>query len=281
MTGARRRGITLAEHIRLDTLDGHTFEVRPSIFHRMEEHWTGFADAEVLFYEPIMHRFDVCVTRELFDIEIGAKDEDDATADRRWESLLAAYPVPAPRADALPCMPRAASEEEIRIAYLTIGELPVHMAAPGDDWWEILDALGDTLRDVSEIIEALRNDDARGVGSGALLSGALIWPRLLGVHPRARGQRIGLQLLAHGLWALHRSTCDLAVLEAAAVRTEFDADEPEQSPESFRALCRHYARLGFKRWHARRKAHVRGGSIMLLELGDRGMQAWAGDRRLP
>jgi predicted N-acetyltransferase YhbS len=89
---------------------------------------------------------------------------------------------------------------------------------------------------------------------------------LLGVHPRARGQQIGLQLLAHALWSLVRSSSDLVVIEAAVVRTEFDAVTPEQSPEPFRALCRYYARLGFRRWYTRHKPTTWAGNVMVLEL---------------
>jgi hypothetical protein len=65
--------------------------------------------------------------------------------------------------------PRRASPIEIRLASLDVGELPVHMAAPGDDWDEILDAHGDMMRLVPPIIEALRDGD-----SAALLTDALI-----------------------------------------------------------------------------------------------------------
>jgi hypothetical protein len=92
MANARRRGITLKEHIRLDLPDGQTFEVEPSIFHWTEEHWVGFADAEILWCEPIMHRFDLCLTRELFEsgMRVQGRGLDEAVVDDRWEALRAA-----------------------------------------------------------------------------------------------------------------------------------------------------------------------------------------------
>jgi hypothetical protein len=54
-------------------------------------------------------------------------------------------------------------------------------------------------------------------------------------HPLMRGQGIGACLMAHALWAVQRSTSDLAILEAYPEKTIFETECP---PRNVRAVSK-------------------------------------------
>ncbi|MDB4893579.1 MAG: hypothetical protein JWL61_5434 [Gemmatimonadetes bacterium] len=265
----KRHRVVLNQYITLRFDDGIECAVTPSVIQTTSVEWGGLGDAEIISDDSVMHRFDVVVHRDIVE------DRTDAT----WQSMRDAYPVKASDSRDEGFRDNA---DEIWLAHLSIAEIPSHIVEQTSSWADTCDMLGDTLRWGMDIVESIADNVGRPYGQ-ALVEGALLWPQRLGVHPRARGQDIGIKLLAHALWALHRSRSDVAILEAAATTTYFDQVEKiEQTPESFRALCRYYGRLGFRRWFVKQRAHTNGGSIMVLRFGEDGIRAFheSGERLL-
>lgn len=262
----KRHRVVLSQVVTLRLDDGRVFEVSPNVIQTARVEWYGIADTEGLFDYGVTHRFDVVLERELFKIP-----RNDPDPDETWQSLRTAFKVKRVR-------PRPKdfrdSPGEIWLAYLEVAELPSHIVNQASFWADACDMMGDTLRWGIDIVDNI-SEGFDVWHEQALVEGALIWPRVLGVHPRARGQDLGIRLLAHALWALHRSSDDVAILEAAAISTYFDGKaKVEQTPASFRALCRYYGRLGFRRWFVKQRAESKGGSIMVLRLGEVGIRAF-------
>jgi hypothetical protein len=76
----------------------------------------------------------------------------------------------------------------------------------------------------------------------------------------------------NGLWMLQRSTSDFAVIEAAPVRSHFDAKAPGHPTSSVRALTAYYGRLGFLNCYPREKFGRVNAGLMYLPLGYGGMR---------
>lgn len=96
-------------------------------------------------------------------------------------------------------------------------------------------------------------------GIFALSGGSLLLCHRLEVHPAFRGQQIGLRLLTHGLWFLHRSDADRAVLEAVPLPPHMrrftqaqqltgkvTVAEKRIRARAVRSLVAYYEQIGFR-----------------------------------
>jgi GNAT superfamily N-acetyltransferase len=263
-----RRPVVVQPDVTLKLSGDRNVLVRSRIVQRTETEWFAFGDAECLWYEPISHRFDVIAGRPTLD---HIWDRDEEAGDALWEELRAACSLPAAtpaRGRDLPLQ----DEDDLWLAYLDVDELPAHMVAPDGNWAPIISALGERVADAYPIVDAIRHGAVPGFGV-PLIFGSLFIPQLLAVHPVARGQDLGLRLLAHALWALHRADGDVAIIQAMPAANLFEAKRPARPPESYARLVRYYSRIGFMRWRPRRRPHSPGGSVMVLPLGERGVTA--------
>jgi GNAT superfamily N-acetyltransferase len=269
----RQHPVVLRETLALRRPNGANVVVRPLVLHRLTAEWVGLGNPKHRAYLPLTHRFDLVVRRDALENSL---TEGDTPSDEEWEQYRALY-HPVQRAGRLTIgEPDREDPNELWLAHLDIAELPSRHVDQLGGWYQVCNAASATLRAALPLILEVQ-EDSSSKAPGALIDGALIWPKLLGVHPHVRGQDLGVQLLAHGLWALRRSTSDLAVLEAAAVRSHFDWQKPEQTRESLRALCRYYARLGFRRQYPRLPYSNEHSNLMWLPIGCTGVRAFLPD----
>lgn len=204
--------------------------------------WIGFGEGDHTG-SVIQREFAVAVEREsATSVLVGEEPSPIATPDG-WRTLLTPY--------ALAYSPEVLTADRLLVATLSTEEYPVSQlgAAARGSWFDWTDANGNER--IGAVVETWqRRRDAWRRQAGVelpLIDGSLHWFKHLGVHPRFRGQRLGLGLLHHALWSLRRADGDVAFLEARPYETEFDPGPVIPTERGVRALVRYYARLGFRR----------------------------------
>lgn len=220
--------------------------IHPRIIHNSHSEWDYGAQVEHLpDAGGISHEFELVVERAFEYPEVTEREWLDGNVDL-----------------ALDQMPSAVTPDRILLARLQLEEFPVHI---GDQcgWYDWFDGAGDER--MLEVLNTLQDGDVRNADF-ALYDGALIWLKELGVHPAARGQQVGLRLMGHALWQLHRTSSDVAVLQVGRIGTPFDKMPDELAPGTMTGLVRYYQRLGFKPWKARQNPEQHPGLIMYLPL---------------
>lgn len=133
---------------------------------------------------------------------------------------------------------------EVIVATTEIQQFPSRFQE-GDDtvWSEWLDSIDSDLSWVGCIADRIRDRSE----NGELLSGGhLFYISKLNVHPRFRGQKIGLRLLAHALLAVSHSTHDVTILIATDLPGLWDPRPREQTRKRAQSLARYYQQLGFR-----------------------------------
>lgn len=200
--------------------------IEPEIRHTLTQEWPG-AVAAGCFPDigGLPHRFDLVIRPDTLAFELGRHDPYDRRTADEWLDLMADYAL---------ASPEVLTEDAFVAARLEAQEYPVHMVNYGAGWYACLDGGGN-----AGLWYALGRWGPRQEGS-------LFWLKTLGVHPRLRGQQLGLYLTAHALWELHRTSEDLAVLEVGTPVTIYG--KPEDEPKrrgGLRKLARYYERLGF------------------------------------
>jgi GNAT superfamily N-acetyltransferase len=219
--------------IRLPGKDG--LEVCPAITHTCQQRYAGFADVESLASEGISHEIAVLVTKDELADALHDRHRSRDDSDRAWAAL---EPYVAEHG-------RTSYERgELTIARMNVEEFPVARQRDlREGWFYWLDAIDGDTAVAGEVADRLVDDE----GTFALLDGSLFYIRGVSVHPAFQGQQIGARLVAHGLWALHRSTGDVAILLAKPSKNAFTGEESRCGVRDIRRLARYYERMGFER----------------------------------
>lgn len=216
---------------------GKSFEVSPQILHTMEMRFNDFGDIGAYDQNPPSHEVRVVLTED--DLSF-ARPRGSGVRDQVAVSFDELKPL------VVPSLEEAYQKGEFVVAILQVEEFPSTVAFDfRGTWFDWLDAIDGDLAIVGELADGLRDDEDDL--SMALLSGSLFYPRALSVHPAFSGQRIGLRLLAHTLWALHRAEGDTAILLAKPMSNHFAPGEPKTGATEIRRLAKHYERIGFRR----------------------------------
>lgn len=159
--------------------------------------------------------------------------------------------------------PDILNDERLVVAQLEIEEYPAHFYER-QDWRYItdVDSEGDEL---GNMLDELIDEDRDYTDGFSLNEGAFLWPRTLAVHPKLRGQGLGVRLLAHGLWALHRSVGDVAGFAVGRIQSCFDTKRWTWNGRGGKSrMFRYYGQIGFRRWKRT--------DLVYLILGERGIR---------
>lgn len=139
---------------------------------------------------------------------------------------------------------RRAHAGEFVVARLTCQEfVAADRWTLGVTWHEWLDQYDSETSLVGAAADVIHEDE----DSLALVFGSLVYLQRLEVHPRFRGQRIGLRLIGHTLLSLSRAEGDTAVMLVRPVESSFDPDEnAKPTRRAARRLVNYYRRIGFE-----------------------------------
>lgn len=134
------------------------------------------------------------------------------------------------------------SYDAVVVAQIRVREFPNRlrelMSIGWADWLDMFD--GDTYQAGIRADEVMEDLDFLGV----LQDGSLFLFEDLHVHPRFRGQNVGLRLIRHLLVVLNRANGDFAILFANP-RNSIYGDNDETCIDNKYALARYYERAGF------------------------------------
>jgi GNAT superfamily N-acetyltransferase len=197
--------------------------------------------------------------RHVFELTVEAYSLEDPLGERLSEEDI----IPQELGDyAIPERPDVVTPERLRVGQLEVDEFPVHMVTTS--YFSLLDGIGEEGDVLAGLIDEVTNENSDIYVECALLDGSFIWPRTLAIHPKLQGRGLGIRLLAHALYAMHRSAGDLAAFGVETVASSFGDPKRKLTPSMLAGYKRYYGRIGFIPWDG--DEHV-----VYLPLGLKGM----------
>lgn len=202
--------------------NGRSIECYPDIQHDVTSSYLGFVQEEAPDLYPTVHHIKI-------KLSIDGLLEDDSTI------------IPQKLQEQGFCVIEQDSDQWIEVASILVREFPErHRELMEMSWTDWLDAFdGDTYSVGLRADEVLEHQYC----PYTLQDGSLFLFEDLHVHPRFRGQNIGLRLIRHLLVVLRRADGDLAILFANP-RNSIYGDNSARI-DNKRALAQYYERAGF------------------------------------
>jgi ribosomal protein S18 acetylase RimI-like enzyme len=224
-----------------------------TVEHTLYLHEKRFIDTSEALWLGSSHIFRAKISLHDFAISVAGgarkrvrkfRDDDDAEREL-WDGLrsyaASGYALGSWRGD-----------RELLVADVSVDEVPARLVAEAvGSWPQYLEDVYAAPELTDVIVRSMEVDDGRTLRHPLRDGGSLLSLSQLQVHPKLRGQALGLRLVAHAMWELVRHPGDLAVLQAHPTETIFDAWEERQrhrvKAEDVQRVVDYFERLGFYR----------------------------------